>query len=176
MDDDPLLVVLVEADVGEELARACLAEGPVGEELGGLRARAALDLVLVHCHGAGGDPRRPGDHPLPAVLDRDDPVVLDRQVRLVMEAAQALNDRLLDFVEALRGLAALGVDPEDCVVVHLHLEVPGPAAIAAKPRRAVSVELAHLFLLKRPGAPGASLEALRDLRTPSGSSCSAACS
>src|SRR5262245_50758152 len=40
--------------------------------------------------------------------------------------------------------------------MHLHLEIPSPAAIAAQPGRAVTVELAHRSLLKRPGAPGAS--------------------
>ena len=33
MDDDALIVVFVEAHVGEELARAGLAEGPVGQRL-----------------------------------------------------------------------------------------------------------------------------------------------
>ena len=45
--DDALLVVLVEADVGEELARARVAEGAVGQRLGGFRSRAGLDLVVV---------------------------------------------------------------------------------------------------------------------------------
>ena len=66
-------VVLVEAHVGEELARAVVAERGVGERVAGLGARAGLDLVGVDRDGAGGDPRRAGDHPLPAVLDRLDP-------------------------------------------------------------------------------------------------------
>ena len=109
----------------------CLAEGAVGERLGRLGPGAGLDLVLVDGDRAGGDPGGAGDHPLPAVLDRDDPVLLDRQVGLVVQAAQALHDGLLDLVEALRGLAGLRVDPQDRVVVQLHLEVPGPAAVAA---------------------------------------------
>src|SRR5262249_46607819 len=40
VDDDLLVVVLVEADVGEELAHAGVAEGTVGEELDRLRAGA----------------------------------------------------------------------------------------------------------------------------------------
>ena len=47
VDDDLLVVVLVEADVGEELAHAGVAEGAVGEELDRLRAGAGLDPVLV---------------------------------------------------------------------------------------------------------------------------------
>src|SRR6266516_302596 len=54
VDDDLLLEVLVEADVGEELARAGVAEGAVGEAVGRLRTRAGLDHVLVDGHRAGG--------------------------------------------------------------------------------------------------------------------------
>src|SRR3954447_15018840 len=43
VDDDLVLVVLVEAHVGEELARAVVAERGVGEGVGGLGARARLD-------------------------------------------------------------------------------------------------------------------------------------
>ena len=46
MDDDLVAVVLVEADVGEELAHPGIAEGAVGEELDRFRPRAALDPVL----------------------------------------------------------------------------------------------------------------------------------
>jgi hypothetical protein len=38
VDHDPVLVVLVEADMGEELAGAVVAEGGVGERVSGLRA------------------------------------------------------------------------------------------------------------------------------------------
>ena len=73
----------------------------------------------------------------------DHAVVLERQVGLVVHAVQALDDRLLDLVDALGGHAGLGVDAADRVVVDLDLEVLRPAAIAAQPRRAVSVQLAH---------------------------------
>src|SRR6185436_3166301 len=43
--DDPLLVVLVEAHVREELTRPRIAEGGVGEAVGRLRSRAGLDGV-----------------------------------------------------------------------------------------------------------------------------------
>ena len=67
-----------------------------------------------------------------------------------MEAAQALDDRVGDLVEAIRGLARLGVDPEDRVVMQLDLEVAGPAAVAAKPGGAIPVELANdLFQMIR---------------------------
>ena len=105
MDDDLVLVVLVEAHVGEELARAVVAERGVGERVGGLGARAGLDRVGVDRHRAGGDPRRAGDHPLPAVLDRLDAAVVEAEVRLVVHAVQALHDRLLDLVDDLAALA-----------------------------------------------------------------------
>src|SRR5947209_6519287 len=47
VDDDPVVVVLVEADVGEELAGAVVAEGGVGEGVAGLGTRARLDVVGV---------------------------------------------------------------------------------------------------------------------------------
>ena len=113
---------------------AGVAEGAVGERLGGLGPGAGLDLVLVDGDGAGGDPGRAGDHPLPAVLDRHDAVALERQVRLVVHAVEALDDRLLDLVDAARsGIAGLGVDAADRVVVDLDLEVLRPAAVAAQP-------------------------------------------
>jgi hypothetical protein len=62
-------------------------------------------------------------------------------MRLVVEAPQALNHRLLHLVEAIGGLAAIGIDPQDRVVVQLDLEVRRPAAIAAKPGGAIPVEL-----------------------------------
>src|SRR3954452_3888807 len=80
VDDDLLVVVLVEADVGEELTHPGIAEGTEGEELDRLRARAGLDPVLVHPDRAGGDPGSAGDHPLPAVFDRHDAVVLEGEV------------------------------------------------------------------------------------------------
>jgi hypothetical protein len=108
VDDDLVLVVLVEAHVGEELARPVVAEGGVGERVGGLRARAGLDRVGVDGHRARRDPRRAGDHPLPAVLDRLDAAVVEREVRLVVHAVQALHDGLLDLVDDLRALARHG--------------------------------------------------------------------
>ncbi len=149
VDHDLLLVVLVEADVGEELAHAGLAEGAVGEELGGFGARAALDPVLVDPHRAGSDPRGAGDHPLPAVLDRDDVVVLEGEVGLVVHAVDALHERLLHLVDALGEDPAVGVDAADRVVVDLDLEVLGPAAVTAQPGRTVPVELAHRSIVAR---------------------------
>jgi hypothetical protein len=70
VDHDPVLFVLVEAHVCKELAGAVLAERREGERLGGLRARAGVDLVGLHGDRARSDPRRAGDHPLPAVLHR----------------------------------------------------------------------------------------------------------
>ena len=133
VDDDPVLVVLVEADVGEELARAVVAEGGVGERVAGLRAGAGLDVVGVDRDRARRDPRRPGDHPLPAVLDRLDAAVVEAEVRLVVHALQALHHRLLHLVDDLAALAALRIDPVDPLVVHLHLEVLRPAAVAPQP-------------------------------------------
>ena len=133
MDDDPVVVVLVEAHVGEELARAVVAERGVGERVAGLGARARLDVVGVDGDRARGDPRRPGDHPLPAVLDRLDAAVVEAEVRLVVHALEALDDRLLHLVDDLAALAALRIDPVDPLVVHLDLEVLRPAAVAAQP-------------------------------------------
>ena len=128
-----VVLVLVEAHVGEELAHAVVAESGVGERVAGLRARAALDVVGVDGDGARGDPRRARDHPLPAVLDRLDAAVDEAQVGLVVHAVQALHDRLLDLVDHLRALARVGVDLVDPLVVDLHLEVLRPAAVAAQP-------------------------------------------
>ena len=52
MDDDPLLVVLVEADVGEELAGAGVAEGTIRKRFNRFRAGAGLDLAGVNGDGA----------------------------------------------------------------------------------------------------------------------------
>jgi hypothetical protein len=56
-------------------------------------------------------------------------------VRLVVEAVEALDHRLLDLLHGLHRLAAVGVDLEDALVVDLGLEVPRPAAVAAQPAR-----------------------------------------
>ena len=48
----------------------------------------------------------PGDHPLPAVLDRLDAPVDEAEVRLVVHAVEALHDGLLDLVDDLGALAA----------------------------------------------------------------------
>ena len=76
----------------------------------------------------------PDDHPLPAVLDRLDAVVVEDQVRLVVHAVQALDDGLLQLVDDVGALAGDGVDAVDALVVDLDLEVLGPAAVAAQPR------------------------------------------
>src|SRR4051794_21044527 len=143
VDDDLVAVVLVEAHVGEELARSVVAERTEGERVGRVRARARFHLVLVDGHGAGGHPRGPDDHPLPAVVDgldaRDTAAVLlvegEVQVRLVVQAVQALDDCLLHLLNGLDRLAGLGVDLEDALVMDLNLEVLRPAAVAAQPTR-----------------------------------------
>src|SRR5690349_7537723 len=149
VDHDLLLLVLVEANVGEELAHAGFAEGAVGEELGSFGARAAFDPVLIDAHRAGGDPRGAGDHPFPAVLDGNHPVVLEAEVRLVVHAVDALNQGLLDLVDSLGQHAVLGVDAADRVIVQLDLEVLGPAAVATQPCGAISVQVIHVRLLWR---------------------------
>ena len=75
----------------------------------------------------------PGDHPLPAILDRLDAPVVEAEVRLIVHALEALHDRLLHLVDHVRALARLGIDPVDALVVELDLEILGPAAVAAKP-------------------------------------------
>ena len=72
------------------------------------RAGAGLDPVLVDGDRAGGDPGGAGDHPLPAVLDRDDAVVLEGQVGLVVHAVEALDDRFLHLVDAFGGTPVSG--------------------------------------------------------------------
>ena len=133
MDGDPVVVVLVEAHVGEELARSVLAERGVGERVPGVRASARLDVVVDDGHGARRDPRRAGDHPLPAVLDRLDAPIMEREMRLVVHAIHALDHSLMHLVDDLAALAGVGVDPVYPLVVHLHYEVLGPTAVAAKP-------------------------------------------
>ena len=75
----------------------------------------------------------PVDHSLPAILDRLDAAVVEAEVRLIVHALKALHDRLLHLVDDLAALAGLRVDPVDPLVVHLHLEVLRPAAVAAQP-------------------------------------------
>ena len=104
-----------------------------GEAVRRIRAGAGLDLVLVDGDGARGDVRLPRDHALPSLLDRDDAAVGDRQVRLIVHAVEALDDGLLDLLDAVGGLAALGIDLEDRVVVDLGFEALRPAAIAPQP-------------------------------------------
>jgi len=133
MDHDPVVVVLVEADVGEELPRPVVAEGGVGEGVASFGPGAGLDIVGVDRDRARSNPRRAGDHPLPAVLDRLDTAVVKAQVRLVVHALQALDDRLLHLVHDLAPLTGLGIDPVDPLVVHLDLEVLRPAAVATEP-------------------------------------------
>jgi hypothetical protein len=131
--DDSVLVVLVEADVGKELTRAVIAERRVGERVARLGPGARLHLLSVDGDRAGRDPRGTRDHPLPAVLDRLHAVVVEPQMGLVMHAFQALHHRLLHLVHNLAALARFRVDPVDPLVVDLHLEVLGPAAVAAQP-------------------------------------------
>jgi hypothetical protein len=52
---------------------------------------------------------------------------------LVVHAFQALDDGFLHLVDDLAAFAALRVDPVDALVVDLHFEVLGPAAVATKP-------------------------------------------
>ena len=62
-------------------------------------------------------------------------------MRLVVHAIEALHDRLLHFVHPFGGLARIGIDSQDRVVVDLRLQALRPAAIAPKPR-------AELFVLQ----------------------------
>src|SRR4051794_6786478 len=117
----------------EEFPRSMIAERGIGQRVAGLRSRAGLDVVGVDRHGDRGDPRRAGDHPLPAVLDGFDAPVGEPEVRLVVHAVQALHHRLLQLVDDIGALARLGVDLVDPLVVHLHLEVRRPAAVAPQP-------------------------------------------
>ena len=52
-----------------------------------------------------------------------------------MQAVEALDDRLLDLLDRIDGLAGVEVDLQDALVVKLNLEVLRPAAVAAKPAR-----------------------------------------
>ena len=115
----------------EELAGAVVAKRGVRQGVAGLGTRAGLDVVGVDADGARGDPRRSGDHPLPPILDRLDPPVVEAQMGLVVHALQALHDGLLHLVHHLAALSALGIDPVDALVVDLDLQVLRPAAVAA---------------------------------------------
>ena len=71
-------------------------------------------------------------------LDAADPAAVllvkgEAEVGLVVHAVEALHDRLLELVDDLGPLAGLGVDLVDALVVHLHLEVRGPAPVAPEP-------------------------------------------
>ena len=76
---------------------------------------------------------RAGDHALPAVLDRLDAAVVEREVRLVVHAVEALDDGLLKLVDHLGPLTGNRVDAVDALVVNLYFELLGPAAITAQP-------------------------------------------
>src|SRR3954452_17418921 len=84
--DRRVVLVLVEAHVREELARAVVAERGEAERLAGLGARAGLDVVGVDRDGARRHPRRAGDHPLPAILDGLHAAVAEAEVGLVVHA------------------------------------------------------------------------------------------
>ena len=131
--DDPVIVVLVEAHMREELARPVVAEGRVGEGVAGLRARTGLDVLGVDGDRAGRHPWRTRDHPLPAILDGLDASIVEAKMRLIVHALKALDDRFLHLVDDVGAFAALRVDPVDSFVVDLNLEVLGPAAVAAQP-------------------------------------------
>ena len=105
--------------------------------VGGIGARARLDQVLVDRDRAGCDPWPARDHPLPAILDLLDVAVAEVQVRLVVHAVDALDDRFLYLVDPLGGLPVWRIDLQDRVVVDLGLEVLRPAAVTAQPRTPV---------------------------------------
>jgi hypothetical protein len=50
-----------------------------------------------------------------------------------VHAVEALHDGLLDLVDDLAALAGDRVDAVDALVVDLHLQLLGPAAVAAQP-------------------------------------------
>jgi hypothetical protein len=110
-----------------------VAEGGVGERVAGLGPRACLYVVGVDGDRARGHPGRAGDHPFPAVLDRLHPAVVEPEMRLVVHAFQALDDRLLHLVHHLASLTGFRIDPVDPLVVDLDLEVLRPAPIATEP-------------------------------------------
>jgi hypothetical protein len=101
VDDDPVIVMLVEAHVGEELTGPVVPEGCVREGVAGMWARTTVDFVRIHGDCAGGNPWRAGDHAFPTVADRLHPAVNEGQVRLIVHAVEALDDRVLDLVHAV---------------------------------------------------------------------------
>jgi hypothetical protein len=62
---------------------------------------------------------------------------------LVVHAVHALDHSLLHLLDDLAALAGVRVDPVYPLVVHLHFEVLGPAAIAAKPAPYLAGALHH---------------------------------
>src|SRR5665213_2666773 len=58
-----------------------------------------------------------------------------------------LYDRLLDLVDDVGAFAGDGVDLVDALVVHLHLEVAGPAAVTAQPAPRVFAHCTDSMLL-----------------------------
>jgi hypothetical protein len=110
--------VVAEGGEGERVA----ASGP--EQLS--TSSASTVTVTDATHGV------PGDHPLPALLDRLDAPVGEPEVRLVVHAVQALDDGLLELLDHLGALAVSGRSV-DALVVDLDLELLRPAAVAAQP-------------------------------------------
>ena len=70
-------------------------------------------------------------------------VEAEAEVGLVVQAVEALHHRLLHFLDRIHGLARLGIDLEDALIVQLHFEVLGPAAVAAKPAPYLGGALHH---------------------------------
>jgi len=58
---------------------------------------------------------------------------VEAEVRLIVHALEALDDRLLHLVDDLAALPGLGVDAVDALVVDLDLQILRPAAVAAQP-------------------------------------------
>ena len=135
VDDDLVVVVLVEADVGEELARAVVAERGVAERVAGLRAGARSRPRRSRPSRCR---RRPTACPRSSAPSGPRSARRGRrgtEVRLVVHAVQALHDGLLELVDDLGTLAGVGVDPVDALVMDLHLQIGRPAAVAAQPAR-----------------------------------------
>jgi hypothetical protein len=80
---------------------SAFAEGGVRQRVRGLRARARLHGLRVHGHGAGRHPGCAHHHPLPAILDRLDAVVVEDEVGLIVHAVKALDDGFLQLVHDL---------------------------------------------------------------------------
>ena len=141
-------VALGGADLERRARKVCAQLGivvPLDTELptlsGGEAARVSLaglllsrfDVLCLDGDRARGDPRRAGDHPLPAILDGFNTSVVEAKMWLIVHAFKALDDRLLHLVDDLGAFAALRVDAVDALVVDLNLKVLRPAAIAAQP-------------------------------------------